>query len=419
MKLKIIFCNVLFFVGTSIGLAQTTRANSLTSGFFGYVDGATITNLSVDVAFYIGYAPSTAYTGTTGGGLICSTTGTGNVLVNNCTVTGIIDVLTTNPTASIAQTLAKAGGIVCTAASTAKLTIVNSSVNAIIVAKNDATSNITTSALANSAGIVGDVGSKTGQTVEVINCMAAGSTSAISTNYSSFAGGIVGFNYANATVVNVSNCLASNAVIGSGNTNTMLGGIVSSQVNANSLTQNCMALNSFVRATKTTSGDPVYYRIGTKALGTFANNFAMDGLLVQKTVASVGPTTISISSTDASSNHGADLGFDSAGDANVKLNAYVSSNPFFNTIALNPWAGAGLITPTVNNQIMLAPLKYSVENDILTIRGIDGLKQLSIYTVTGKLVIHRMISDTFSVPLLKGFYLFKLDGYKPYKIIVN
>ncbi|MEI8087307.1 MAG: fibronectin type III domain-containing protein [Paludibacter sp.] len=405
--------------GIHAGSSTTsTRFTYAYVGFFGYIDGATISNLALtNVDFYVSNTAGGSGSSPTIGGLVCATSGTGNILINNCSVAGTIDALAINAATPGGNTWARVGGIVCLPGSTAKVTIINSSVNATLTAKNDVPG---IQGFANCAGILGDVASKTGQTVEVINCKAEGSVSAISTNYNSYAGGIFASNDGANTVMNIINCLAKNSVSGTGSNNATVGGIVWKQVNTNSLTQNCMALNSSISATKTTAGAPVYARIGSKSAGTFTNNYASAGLLVQTTIAGVGPTTVSITSTDATTANGADLGTDATGEATSKLNTYISTlvNSLYNGTKLNSWIGGGLATILVNNQMSLKSLIYSVANGVLNITNVEGSKQLSIYSISGAVCKKQMVTDSYSTSLAKGIYIIKVDGFAPTKLVI-
>ncbi|MEI8087306.1 MAG: hypothetical protein WCG93_13945, partial [Paludibacter sp.] len=400
--------------------ATSTRYTYAYVGFFGYIDGATISNLALtNVDYYVSNTAGGSGSSPTIGGLVCATTGTGNVLINNCSVTGNIDALAINTATPGGNTWARAGGILClpscTTGSTVKVTIINSSVNATLTAKNDVPG---AQGFANCAGILGDVSSKTGLTVEVINCKAAGTVSAISTNYNSYAAGIFASNDAALTVISVVNCMATNAVAATGSNNATVGGIVFKQINAGSQTQFCMALNSSLSATKTTAGAPVYARIGsrTAGVGTFGNNFAAAALLVQTTVAGVGPTAIPITSVDPTASNGADLGVaDPTGEATSMLNTYVANNPILYNIPLKTWTNGGL---AALNKITLNPVNYTLVNGVLNVKGIVGSKLLCIYSISGKICKQQIATDAYSTSLTKGIYILKVDGFAPTKIAV-
>ena len=363
--------------GTSV-----SRAAYNTAGFFGSIDGAKISNLSIDVSFYIVMTPATSNTGPQGSGLVVATAGTGNILINNCSVAGTIDVLANSPSASIAQSNCRAGGIICTANSTspATITVINSSVNASITVKNDATSNITSSANATCAGIVGDVYSQTGLKVEVVNCMASGSVSAISTTYSSNVGGIVSFYSSTNTVINIINCIAYNTVNGVSKTTTTAGGIVNNQVNASSKTQYCIELNSSISTSG--NGTATISRIGNKTAGTFGSNYA-------------NATLNAVGTKSADLQDGADLGSSPISDAISKLNGYLTNNPF---------TSASTATYTMNSWSTLALSASSV--------AYNGSAQAATVIGTGGIVSNVKYNGSATVPTNAGSYSIIAD-FKP------
>lgn len=398
----------------------SARTNTYYCGFFGNISDATISNLTVDIAFYISFSPTTNNTGPSGAGLINSVTGDVKSIVNNCNVTGVVDVLAIDPSLGVTSTLSRAGGIVCLVSVSGNLTIINSSVNGTITATNNPLF-ATTSGVAICGGIVGEL-RNTAQTVEVINCKASGSVSAISTGYNAYAGGILALYFAPSDHFAIFNCMANNAVLGQGGSNsngaTIAGGIVSSSVNALSEVTNCMALNSSIKATRgLNGGDPVLSRIGNKVLGTFTDNYAAANIAIQKTVAGIGPTIVTIASTDATSAQGASLGVNPTSEATTKLNAFVSSFVNYDVFVLNTWANTDVVT---ENEVLGVEelIKYSIVQGILTINGVKGSKLLSIYSVSGAIVKQMTVSESASIALSTGIYILKLDGAKPTKIVV-
>ncbi len=400
---------------------SSTRLSNAAIGFFGYIDGATISNLSVDVSYFTTSVP-VANQGSSCGGLVCYTTGAGSIVINNCHVTGTIDALSTG---SAATTLARAGGIVCNpnSSSNATITIINSTVDAIIKAQNA----VTSAGSAICGGIAGEL-RNTAYTLNIVNCSTSGSVNAVNTYGNSYAAGIVSYFYATTPTVNVLNSLAKNTVATSGVSASGYNGTPAAGIGqvptANCQIKYCIALNpsisgvNTVASTGTQALDRVYSGTVVPTAGNVDFNYAKSDMTVQGTVNGVGPTTISLAGKTTAGKDGADLGADPMGDATTKLNAYVSTNSPFNGIALTTWTGGGLTTLSANSQIKLLTLNYKVTNGVLNINGIEGSKQLSIYIISGALYKKITVSDSYITSLAKGIYILKVDGFAPSKLAV-
>ncbi|MEI8087550.1 MAG: MBG domain-containing protein, partial [Paludibacter sp.] len=340
--------------GIHAGSTSTpTRYGGAFVGFFQFIDGATISNLAVEVDFYISNVANGTGSSPCVGGLVCQTSGTGNVLINNCTVTtptaGSLDALALNTSSATASPTATVGGIIGAVGTTGTVTIINSSVNATLVAKNDAPLTSGTS-YATCAGIVGELSGKSGRTIEVINCIAAGSLSGISTNNNSYVGGIVSTSDGTLTVWNITNCLATNSLSGTSSNNITIAGIAPKITLAGNKIQYCIALNGTINQIKSTATNPssTPQRICSSiTLGTINNNYAQVDLLVQRNVNNAGFTNITSTSTDAAGVNGSDLAAsDPTGQALTKLNAYKSSNPNFTSVATGTPTYALISWPT-------------------------------------------------------------------------
>ena len=402
---------------------SSARLSNATVGFFGFVDGATISNLSVDVSYYITSTPTVASTGSSCAGLVAYTSGTGNIVINNCHVTGIIDALTAG---SAATSFARAGGIICNPSSStnATITIVNSTVDATIIASNQNTAGGSSFC----GGIVGEVRSAGVFSVSIINCSAAGSTSALSTLGNSSAGGIVSYSYAPNATINIFNCLATNTVSTSGVSASGYNGTPAAGIGqvptANCQIKYCMALNPSISGVNTVSStgtqalDRVYSGSVVPTTGNVDFNYAKADMTVQGTVNGVGPTAVTLAGKTTTGKDGADLGTDPSTEATSKLNSYVSSNPTFNGLLLTNWINGGLNYISENRQIMLKPLNYQIINGLLNFNGIEGTKQLSIYSISGAVCKQLMVTDSYKTSILKGIYILKVDGFAPTKLVV-
>ena len=401
---------------------SSARLSNAAIGFFGYIDGATISNLSVDVSYFTTSAP-TANNGSSCGGLVCYITGTGNVLINNCKVTGTIDALSTG---SAATTLARAGGIVCNpnSSSNATITIINSTVNATIKAQND----VTSAGYAICGGIAGEL-RNTAYTLNIVNCSVAGSVTSVSTVGTSYAGGILSYFFASSATANVLNCLATNTISSSGVSTSGYNQLPAAGIGqfptVGSTVKNCIALNPSISGVNTSTGASGYgwnriYSVTTPTAGNSDFNYAKADMTVQGTVNGVGPTAVTLAGKTTTGKDGADLStLDPVGDATSKLNTYVSSNPTFGAanIALTNWSAGGLTT-AVKSLPELKTLNYAVANGVLKINSLEGSKLLSIYSISGAVCKQLMVTDSFNTSLAKGIYVLKVDGFVPGKLVV-
>ena len=408
--------------GVKAGTADS-RFNSSIVGFFGFIDGATISNLTLDISFYTAFTPTTSDTGPTGGGLVNTTVGTGNNVINNCKVTGVIDVLANDASVSVARTLARVGGVIGTAGSSGSgtTTIINTSTNINLLAKNDGSvTKITANAAAICGGIVGEVKNSV-QTIEIVNCSVSGEVNATSTNFGGYAGGVLStFSSVNA-ISKIINTVAKNSVkcvSGTNHTDAFAGGIITKHFNANNIVNYCIALNTIISVNKNTAGDPIINRIGLNNQGVFSNNYAKSGLLVQKTIQGVGPETLSIIRVDPASKDGADMGGNPINESITKLNDYIAVNPVYSGIALTTWTNNDFTTVAntyVHNQLSLIPVvsqnTVSLDIDLET-------RLLQVYSLAGERIMQQKVTGSTSFSLQKGIYILNVTGYKPCKIII-
>ena len=349
--------------------SATNRLSSATTGFFSYLGaGATISNLWVDVAYYLTSAGA-ANSGPTCGGIVGYISG--NATINNCKVTGIIDVESTGATAN---SRSSAGGIVGNPNSSATVTIINSTVNATIIAR----SNTTVAGIAMSAGIVGEIKNST-QTVNIVNCSASGSVSALSSLGNCYAGGIVSCYSATTATVNVLNCLATNTVSTSGVSASGYNGTPAAGIGqvptSTSQIKYCMALNPSISGVNTVASTGVQSLnriVSTTIYPTTGNldfNYARADMTVQGTVNSVGPTAVTLSK-GTTTKDGADLSGTPSSDAITKLNAYVAANGTYNSVTVDSWATLSLTSSSVayNGSAQAAIVTASVGGTVSNIK---------------------------------------------------
>jgi len=407
--------------GVRLGSASE-RSYSSAAGLFGYIEGATISNLSVDVALYTNFTPNATNYGTMGGGLVCNTVGTGNNLINNCKVTGIVDILANDASVSVAQSHVRVGGIVGLMNSTGTTTIINCATNVNLLAKNaGTTTNVTANAAAMCGGIVGDLTFGKVSTVEIVNCSASGIVNATSTNFAAYAGGILSSFSSASTISKIINSVAKNSVIsvgGASHVDAYAGGIITKQFNASGITDHCIALNTIISIEKNVSTGLFLYRIGYKHLGTFTNNYAQNGLLVQKTVTGGDPETVSISSTYATTNQGADLGEDPINESITKLNDYITVNPTYSDIALNSWTNGDFTTLAYNDVRSQQSLIPVVSQNTVSLNLDSESRSLQVYSLTGERIKQQKVTGNISFTLPKGIFILNVTGYKPCKIII-
>lgn len=417
--------------------SPTTRLTLNSVGLFNVVTGgASISNLWVDVAYYTTAGITANSGGSAGAGLVNNVNGAvvGNVLINNCKVTGIIDVEAiavlsiggTTPGTLSTSTRAIAGGILgnpngagCT------VSIVNSIVNAIVVARNNST--IAGNAIC--GGIVGEIKNVAG-TTQVVNCSAAGSVSAISALGNSYAGGIASEFYMPTATVYILNCMASNTVSSNGMYTTGNSGTPAAGIavigNINCMVKYCMALNpSITSVNNAVPGTPApifaVNRIQTVSnLSTNADfNYAKADMAVKTTLNGVGPTDLVLVGKTVQGKDGADLSLtDPIGDATTKLNEYIALYPTFSGVSLINWVAGAIPNAMSVNQIVSKPINYKIANGILNVSGVEGSKQLSIYSISGAICKQLLITDSYSTSLSKGIYILKVEGFAASKLVV-
>lgn len=375
---------------TTGGSAITPFLTTNALGFFNYATGASISNLTIDVAYYVSYAATAAgVNGAVCGGLIGSTTTTTTaMLINNCTVTGTI--YSESLSNSLGDCRATAGGIIGTPSSAATINIINSTVNASIIAKNSYTIGASCA-----GGIVGQVWNVTGMTVNIVNCSAAGSVSSIC-NGSSNAGGIVSIiSYSVNPIVNVYNCLATNTISSTGSSTTGYNQLPAAGIgqfaNVANMIKNCMALNPSISVVNKTTGALGYAldRINTGTAVSSGNsdlNYAKSDMSTQKTVNGVGPTSLAMTFKAANDKDGADLGASYDAEAKVKLDAYVKVNPSFSGVNLTAWGSDSSVSDSLiaASQGGASPLIFTIPSTdpIITLHSFSDPKE---YTVRGGL----------------------------------
>jgi hypothetical protein len=419
--------------GLTLGSAGSPFAGGVdyNTGFFGFIATATISNLWVDVAYYVSSETSLVYTATICGGLVGTVT-TGNAVINNCKVTGTI--FSESTAASAAAGRAITGGLVGAAnalnIANSTLIIINSTVNATLSSKTS----MATSGSAICAGIVGHVWNSSGLIVNIVNCSADGSVSTTANSSGSFAGGIAStITSANNGIVKIYNCLAKNTISSTGvSTPTAYNQLAASGIghmfNAANEIKNCMLLNPTISLYTTSTA--MTYGLDRVFTGTTVtpinidNNYAKADMTLQLAVSggAYAPYVLTPANIVKEGRDGADLGSDAVGEATTKLNAYITTTPKFpdaNGIALKTWI-AGALTEGVTSvkQFELKPINYSIDNGILKVNGIVGSKQLRIYSVSGAIYKQLTVTDSYSTLLAKGIYMLKVEDFAPSKLVV-
>jgi hypothetical protein len=124
--------------------------------------------------------------------------------------------------------------------------------------------------------------------------------------------------------------------------------------------------------------------------------------------------------------HGATLdATDPAGQAKTKLNTYVTANSPYTGTVLMTWIDGGLYPKqgTTGPSTSLANknelnIEYSLNNGQVTIKNIDEMKHLKIYSSLGKLMSNTYINGNYTISLKNGIYIIDLEGKAPQKILV-
>jgi hypothetical protein len=370
--------------GLTTGGSETSPFLSVSSiGFFNYVADATISNLSLDVAFYVSFvSTTTTTTGAVCGGLVGgTTTSTKDMLINNCKVTGTIysETLAT----SIVECRATTGGIIGAAASSNIINIINTSVDASLTAKN----NYAGIAYACAGGIVGQLWNTTGMIVDIVNCTAAGSVNTFSTTTNSIAGGIFSaISFSIKPIVKVMNCMATNAVTSTGYSAALYNQIPALGIgpisNAASSIKNCMALNPSISVVNKTTGasnyalNRVFFAFIAPAAGNIDMNFAKSDMKVQTTVNGVGPTNLTLTKKSSGDCDGEDLGKTPDAEAKSKLEVYIKANPVFSDVPLNTWGG---VIPPDNTDSIIAASQGGASPLIFDIPLTDRIIPITTY----------------------------------------
>ncbi len=408
----------------TLAIGTTTNRYAINSLSFFNISGAIIKNLETNVTLYGGITSNAAYT--TGSGLVGTADGTNNT-IQNCKVTGVVDMAntgTTNKPGAI-----RVGGIVGTCNVTGAVTIINctSSINL------KATTTVTVSASPGTlqtpycGGIVGAIAA--GAKVYIINSSAAGSVFASSNELAPYAGGISAQGGAATADFQIINCLATNTVEGrntsaTATTGCFVGGVVGNltQDDAAAIVKNNIALNPSLKSITYSTTVPTLYRISPKTdKAVFTDNYAKNDMTLTANISSTdginGTAQIITVANIATDGNGADLNTsDPIGDAASKLNTYVSMNTTYNSIVLTNWP-AGLGT-SVKSQPELKSLKYNIANGVLNVNGIEGSTQLSIYSVSGAVCKQLTVSNSYNTSLAKGIYILKVEGFKASKLVV-
>jgi len=405
-------------INLKVGNITTPLANNLPSLFFN-LNSATIKNVELSVDFYAGVTSNPGYTFS--GGIAAAVDGNSNIL--NCKVTGSINI--TNSGAASKVNGVRVGGIVGAANATAILNIINCVTNLNLKSISTTTStNTSFYGTPSCGGILGDNAS--GATIYIINCNAAGSVYAMSNFNAPLVGGLLGERAASSTTdCFIYNCLATNTVEGYNNSTSstlgcFTGGIVGNMSSnaGNQQIKNCIAMNPSIKSFVSNSTvNPTVNRISTKLSNSvLANNYAKSDMQLiaytgsaDGTILTGSPITIT-PANDPYDINGADLDPNTETQAYSLLNAYVTANPIYNGLTLNLWSK----TTGINSLNSEKQLNFIVNNGELKISGISGSKLLSIYSITGKI----LVSDSYSTSLPKGVYILKVVGFASGKIVV-
>ena len=336
-------------IGTS-----ATPLSSNSAGLFAGINGATIKNLEISVAFYAGITTNPGYTSAGGLVAIADLAST----IQDCKITGIIYM--TNSGAATKANGLRVGGIVgMISSASAVVTIINCVTDLDVRVISTTTTAASYYGTTTCGGILGD--NANGSIIYIMNCNVNGSVYALSNYSAPLVGGIMGQRGSgSSTVCQVYNCLAENTVEGYNNSTTSTlgcyaGGIAGNLAQNSGAMQvkNCIALNPSVKSFTGSATIPTVNRISTKSqYSVFDANYAKNDMPViaytgssDGTVATGTPVTITINNIATDAN-GANLGADPADEANSKLNAYVNSNPIFNSISLTSWNAVNPGIPT-------------------------------------------------------------------------
>jgi len=237
----------------SITIPNTT---SITAGLFGNIQNATISNLEINVQFYLS-CNVTQISSLSCGGLV-ATIDNGINVIDNCKVNGNIHVSLSGD--AIESNIMRIGGVVGhnnfnNGNTTTK--IINCRSDVQITGKNSVTLN---SGVVNCGGILGD--NSTGTILEIGNCFSLGSIIGSSDNFTVNVGGIIGNNNNIISTCKIYNCYAANMLDAVGNENTNVGGIAGSftSYEGNKI-DNCTALNTVISGKLKSSLDPSVNRI--------------------------------------------------------------------------------------------------------------------------------------------------------------
>jgi len=418
--------------GLYLGSSGTPNATVPVLGLFGNIESATITNLEVAVQFY--YSRNLVGGGYyTFGGLV-STIEAGTNVIDNCKVSGTISATragtaNTNPL--------RVGGLVGLANAAAIVKITNSMSSVQISAVNTVTT--TSNGEATCGGVLGE--GLSGSNVDIVNCYAEGSLTARSDKFNAYAGGIIGARPGGTGACKIYNCYSANTIDATGYyessnvSGANAGGVLGYSWNLATLEiRNSIVLNPHIYAynTNTTATAPIVNRIVSISPSTnlkLSDNYALDVMDVKGWQSWNGTSGTSANPTITSSAtgvHGATLdATDPAGQAKTKLNAYVTANSPYSGTTLMSWIDGGLYPKlgTTGPSTSLANINklnidYELNNGQVTIKNIDGVKHLKIYSSLGKLMSNTYINGNYTISLKNGIYILDLEGRAPQKISV-
>lgn len=363
-------------IGLNSGAVEIPNTTSPALGLFGSIEGAAITNLQVEVKFH--YYKSSNRSGLyTFGGLV-STVESGINVIDNCKVSGIINATRagTNNTLPL-----RVGGLVGLVNGSATLQISNCNSNVQLIVLNTVTT--TSNGGAYCGGIIGEA--VTGSVVDVVNSYAVGSIKARSTNFNTYAGGIIGTRQGAIGSLKIYNCYASNTIDAYGYISTYVGGIVGNCSNLATLEiMNCIALNPHIYAYNTNQLTTIPYvnrivsSINSSSNLKLSDNNALGVMEIKGwknwngTIGDESNPTITNSAVGV---HGASLNsVDYIEQTSTKLNNYVASNPYYLNFKLNMWIKDKNVYPEfINKKYFLLSDNYSLNNmDIKSFKNWNG-----------------------------------------------
>ena len=102
--------------------------------------------------------------------------------------------------------------------------------------------------------------------------------------------------------------------------------------------------------------------------------------------------------------------------------AYTFTVTARNIVGSSATATSSSVTPSattgVDNQKIGKSVNYEISNGILKVKGIEGSKQLSIYSISGAICKQLTVCDSYSTSLAKGIYILKVDSFAASKLVV-